>query len=239
MRATTLLALMFLAACQRAPTPSPRPATAPAASTTSAAPAAPVATTPATSSPATSAASIDAYLIPGDFSRGTDRTMLEQRFGAANVRVGEVPGAEGETFRGIVLFPDDPARRAYLYFDDEQALRGLETLRVFDLPSRWHLDNGVRIGMPLAELVQLNGQPVEFTGFDWDYGGAISNWHGGRLQPAQDAPVARAIRLGHEDAGDDAYPMGDATFSSDDPRYPELGQIARVEEIGVSFPAGE
>lgn len=227
MRAAVLLAALLLAGCQRPPTT----------------PAEPVATTtasPAASSPPVAAvAPAGGYQLPGDFAPGTSRAALERRFGAANVRVGDVPGAEGEAFRGIVLFPDDPARRAYLYFDDEEALRGLSSVGVFDMPSRWRLDNGVRIGMPLAELLALNGKPIEFTGFDWDYGGAISNWNGGRLQPAEDAPVVRIVRLGHADAEADAYPMGDATFSSDDPRYPQLGRIARVEQIGVSFAPGD
>lgn len=232
MRVATLLAVAFFAGCQRTPVPpqqsvgAPPPPATTVASTAARVPAAPVA--PAASE----------YELPGDFAPGTDRATLEHRFGAANVRAGEVPGAEGETFHGIILFPDDPTRRAYLYFEDEQALRGLTTVGVFDMPSRWTLDNGVRIGMPLAELVALNGRPIEFAGFDWDYGGAISDWKGGRLQPATNAPVARSIRLGHADVEGDAYPMGDATFSSDDPRYPQLGQIARVEEIGVSFSAG-
>ncbi len=33
------------------------------------------------------------------------------------------------------------------------------------------LDNGVKIGTTLSELVKLNGKPFTFTGFDWDYGG--------------------------------------------------------------------
>lgn len=234
MRAAMLLAALLLAGCQRPSAP----------------PAEPVAATPANPSPVTSSAPVVAtvpatsdYQLPGDFGPHTDRAALERRFGAANVRAGDVPGAEGETSRGIVLFPEDPTRRAYLYFEDEKALRGLSSVGVFDMPSEWRLDNGVRIGMPLAELIALNGKPIEFTGFDWDYGGAISNWNGGRLQPAEDAPVARVVRLGHAEpeaeAEADAYPMGDATFSSDDPRYPRLGRIARVDEIGVSFATGE
>lgn len=241
MRGAALLAILLIAACQRAPSSQPVAAAPTSIATpgTSRAPA--PAAAPTTSNPPAAAGmpATGDYLLPGTFGRHTDRAALEQRFGAANVRVGEVPGAEGETFRGIVLFPEDPSRRAYLYFEDEQALRGLATVGVLDTPSRWQLDNGVHTGMPLAELVALNGRPIEFTGFDWDYGGAISDWRGGHLQPAKDAPVGRSVRLGHADAEGDAYPMGDATFASDDPRYPQLGRIARVEEIGVHFAAGE
>lgn len=160
---------------------------------------------------------------------------LKQRFGAGNVQVTDVPGGEGETSRGIVLFPGDPFRRAYLYFKDAQHLRGLSLVRVMDSGSRWRLDNGIGVGTSLSKLVAINARPIHFSGFDWDYGGGISDWNGGRLQPRDDGRPGPIIRLDHGDAADGAYPLGDATFSSDDPRYPRMGEIVFVGEIGMSF----
>ena len=179
------------------------------------------------------------YGLPGLLSSATTETWLRQRFGDANVRVADVPGGEGETSRGVILFPEDAARRAYLYFQDTESLRGLSLVRVFDAGSRWRLEEngiGIGIGMPLSKLVATNGRPLRFSGFDWDYGGAISDWNGGRLQPGDTDARRPVIRLGHGEAPDGAYPMGDAVFASDDPRYPRLGDIAFVSEIGVSFP---
>lgn len=176
------------------------------------------------------------WRLPGLFAADTSVTWLEQRFGKANVRVGDVPGGEGETSRGVILFPDDSRRRAYLYFQDGQKLRGLSMVRVMDEGSRWQLDNAVAIGMPLSKLQALNGKPIRFTGFDWDYGGGISDWNSGRLQPVDNDPQRRGIRLNHHDAVQGAYPMGEDTFSSDDRRYPRLGSVVFVGEISISFP---
>lgn len=174
------------------------------------------------------------WQLPGGLSAAVTRDWLAQRFGTANVKVARVPGAEGESSRGIVLFPADPGRRAYLYFQDPDRLRGLGAVRILDAASHWHLDNGVGIGMSLSELVERNGKPLGFTGFDWDYGGVVEDWGGGRLQPAKTDPVRRNIRLDHRATG--RYPMGDASFSSSDPRYPQLGHVVIVGEIGVTFP---
>lgn len=176
------------------------------------------------------------WRLPGQFSAATTEAWLRQRFGDGNVRVGDVPRGEGETSRGILLFPDDPPRRAYLYFQDEQHLRGLSLFRVVDSGSRWRLDNGIGIGTPLSKLLAMNGRPIRFSGFDWDYGGGVSDWNGGALEPAGDDPQRAIVRLTHGDAPADAYPMGDAVFSSDDPRYPHLGDVVSVGEIGISFP---
>ena len=51
---------------------------------------------------------------------------VRKRFGAVNVEVGQVPGAE-DLVPGAILYPQDPTRRLYLYFHDEQmhSLRGM------------------------------------------------------------------------------------------------------------------
>ena len=176
------------------------------------------------------------YVLPGAFAPGTDIERIARRFGKGNVRIGEVHGAEGERVDGAVLFPDDPARRAYLYFEDAQRNTGLSLVRVFDEGSRWHLDNGIGLGTPLSKLVALNGKPIRFFGLDWDYGGAISDWDGGRLAPGND-PVRRNMTLGaRADIGQRHYPMGDGEFASDDPEYPDLGTDLVVDGISVSFP---
>ena len=165
---------------------------------------------------------------------------LRKRFGASQVQIGDVPGAEGEMFRGVILFPEDSTRRAYLYFQDEKALRGLSLVRVFESDTRWRLADGITMGMPLAELVRRNGRPIEYMGLDWDYGGTVTDLHGGKLTPSEHSAVISHWQLGaaqrEQGYAENAYPVGDATFSSDDPKYPEQGRIVVVRELSVSFP---
>ncbi|NUO76476.1 MAG: hypothetical protein HOQ32_10715, partial [Lysobacter sp.] len=195
---------------------------------------------PAAPQPAAAPATT-ALVLPGDFAPDTTPDQLRQRFGAANVRLGKVPGAEGEEFPGVILFPDDPNKRAYLYFQNEQTLQGLSLVRVLDRESTWTLDNGVRMGLPLAELVALNGKPISFYGLEWDYGGTIVDYHGGKLDARKDEQVGRSASLGLRDNGDQgipngATPVGEGTYSSADPKYPEQGKWIVVSELSASFP---
>ncbi|MCL1635207.1 hypothetical protein M2650_11285 [Luteimonas sp. SX5] len=231
-----IAACLLLSACQRTPD-----AAAPAQPAVPEPAAADSVPPPAPAEPAGTGEKTAAYVLPGDFDAGTGLADLQARFGEANVRTGEVPGAEGETVSGIVLFPDDPKRRAYLYFDDEKALAGLNLVRAFDHETQWSLDNGLRIGTPLKEVVAMNGKPIKYYGLDWDYGGTVTSFNGGKLEPPPDAPVKRIIQLGSNSTADnpqpdDAYPIGDSEFSSDDPAYPRQGDYVIVGEIAVSFP---
>lgn len=47
--------------------------------------------------------------------------------------------------------------------------------------SVWRTSEGITIGMPLAELVEMNKKEVEFSGLGWDFGGRVS-WMDGALQ---------------------------------------------------------
>ena len=226
--------LCLLAACSR-----PQPDSHEAAPAKPAAAAVPVPDEPSPMVNAAAGQSAE-YMLPGIFAPDTTVETLRERFGEAQVKIGDVPGAEGETFRGVILFPDDSTRRAYLYFQDEHALRGLSLVRVFEPDARWRLDNGIAIGMTLDELAKRNGQPIEYTGLGWDYGGTVVDLHDGALAPPDNDAVMRSWKLGPKDleheAAANAYPVGEGTFSSDDPRYPEQGRNVAVRELSISFP---
>jgi hypothetical protein len=208
--------------------------TSPPASNQKASDAVPKATE-TTPSPTDETAVADTFVLPGPLSRGMDLAALQRVYGQENVRRETLEGAEGATAEGLVVYGDDPERRLELWMG-QNAGAGIVAASASGEGSRWHLDNGVRIGMTLDELAALNGAPVSFTGMDWDYGGAITNWHGGRLQPVASTGVTRSVRLGHGDVSDPhAYAMGDAEFRSDDPAYPKQGRVLFVESVTVGL----
>lgn len=179
----------------------------------------------------------DPFALPGPISADTEPTGLRRIYGAANVKEGDVPGAEGETVHGVILFPDDPERRAYVYFQDEAKLTGLSMVRVMDKGSRWHGMQGVHVGMPLADLARRNGGPFQFSGFDWDYGGQVTDWLGGKLAPAAGGATLR-VALAHEGQPSGVptskLPIGDGSFRSD---HPQLAKMrVTVSEISLAFP---
>ncbi|MFC5569664.1 hypothetical protein ACFPN1_06275 [Lysobacter yangpyeongensis] len=236
--ATVLIACLLLAGCNRERTAAPAsPSPAPVASSAPQSGPAPT-TTPAPAD--RTAAPSAALILPGVFAPDSTPDTLRRQFGDANVQIGEVPGAEGETARGVILFPDDPERRAYLYFQDASALRGLAQVRIAETTSQWRMDDGIAIGTPLAELVRRNGQPITFSGLGWDYGGIVQDLHGGALAAQREGPVMRSWRLVPRDpeaaSADDDYPIGDGSFRSDDPRWPRQGETLAVGELWVSFP---
>jgi hypothetical protein len=180
-----------------------------------------------------------ALLLPGKFGPQTTIADLQALYGRANVRVGDVPGPEGTTEQGAILFPDDPTRRAYVYFHDGKQPKRLASVEVFDPESRWQLERGVRIGMPFDALRRLNGKPFQFGGLGWDYGGYAGEWSGGTLDARAGDSMTIGVRLDASEQAQlqgDTYPIGEGVFSSDDPAWPRLGQALIVSKISVHWP---
>jgi len=79
--------------------------------------------------------------------------------------------AEGtERVIGSVFFKDTP-QSFFIQWNDTVDFKNPEMIEIHGDKSLWELDNGIKIGTELKELVRLNGKHFTFSGFDWDYGG--------------------------------------------------------------------
>jgi hypothetical protein len=163
---------------------------------------------------------------------------LRDRFGAEHVQLEPVPLGEGETEPGAIVYPDDPSRRAYVYFVDGKPDGAISAIYVRDETSRWRGPFDLKIGLNLLDLERLNGRAFSFLGFDWDYGGYVSNWADGTLAHALIAPGRLSVRLvppplAADQERSSGFPQGDGEFPSDLPAVRE--QPPLVSEFGVSF----
>lgn len=197
---------------------------------------------------ASSEAAVEAgFLLPGDYAQSTTLAQLQARFGKANVKVTGLPG-EGGFYHRVVLFPDDPSRRAYVDFYDDKPLSGVASITVRDRGSRWRGKHSVHVGMSFAELRKLNGKQFNFHGFDSDLRGwtndswspALDDDDGrlGRLDVGEGEHMYFDVELGLREAAKQlpagAWPVDENSVSSDDPRYPRLAELVVVTAITAS-----
>ncbi len=69
------------------------------------------------------------------------------------------------------------------------------------LNSEWELPSNMRVGMNLSKLEDINGAPISFYGFEWDYPGLIYEWNNGVLSRVEGLKVRGAL----------GTPVGDLT----------------------------
>jgi len=197
---------------------------------------------PAKAEEAATTPASDAFLIlPGDYAESTTAADLEARFGKANVRKETSPEPR------LVLFPDDPSRRAYVTFHEKETFEQLASILVTDPGSRWRGKHGVQIGMTIAKLQSLNRKPFYFWVDDeLQHSRAHDGWSPalddddgslGAFDVEEGEHLYFDINLGPTDpAVVKAIPdlPKEEQISSDDRRYRELREVIVVTGIGAS-----
>jgi hypothetical protein len=175
-------------------------------------------------------ASSSTELTCSDPVRPTDTAAsLQQRYGD-RASVETLYGPEGIQFPGLVLWPEDAARRLEVVFREE----GTPTVSSVRLgeASTWRVA-GLAIGDPLARANAANGKPFKLWGFGWDYGGTVSDLAGGRLA-TQPGGCRVVMALGpREDVALPEGLVGDLELSSDDPRLATVGVV--IHDLSLAF----
>jgi hypothetical protein len=93
----------------------------------------------------------------------------------------------------------------------------------------WKTKEGVHIGTTLAELERVNGGPFQFSGFGWDYGGAVFSSPRGKLH-GLGVTIAPSK---NEDSKQAQQVMGDRQISSRHPALKNMG--VTVSQIVIGF----
>ena len=130
----------------------------------------------------------DSLIVPGKsvgrITKATTVEELRQLFGKKNVTMEELPLGEGETANGAVVYGTNPRQKLQVAWNDADATRCVQWVRVSGKASDWHTSEGITLGTSLTELEKLNEHPFKLYGFAWDYGGTVAGWQGGKLERA-------------------------------------------------------
>ncbi|WP_315780264.1 hypothetical protein [Bradyrhizobium sp. SZCCHNPS1003] len=159
---------------------------------------------------------------------------LKQRYGDEAV-FQDLPGAEGGTYKGLVLFPRALDRRIEVAFIDDKiaTVSGL-TLRDTAKTSRWSVA-GITIGASLAAVQKANGKPFVVSGFGWDYGGFVTDFKNGALGRILPGGCSVTVRFGRDKDPPRALSGDGVKVSSDNPALVKFAPV--VTEIGINFAA--
>lgn len=147
----------------------------------------------------------------------------------------ETTGAEGATAKALAIFPKDPARKLFVsFFDDE--MTKLSAIGPAQGASHWTIA-GLKLGSPLADVIKANGGKFEISGFEWDYGGYVTDLKGGKLS-SLDGGCVVTIRFSPPEGKEvPAALSGEKSIASADAKLAKLNP--HVSEIQLGWPDGE
>ncbi len=188
---------------------------------------------PATLGSEQQTASIDESLIVipglqfGVIQKGASLDEIRSKLGEPNITATEIGIGEGETIAGYVAFKGEPEREFRFFFNQD----GSMTVQISSPESRWRLLGEIAIGTSLRLVEQVNQEPFSLYGFEWDYGGQVTNWQQGKLAQYEQSLTLTLTPLEFNEAAISL--MGAREFSSNDPKM--MAADPRVSEIWVTL----
>lgn len=169
--------------------------------------------------------------IPGEqvgrIKANFNSSDIYKTFGKENVLETEIGLGEGETKKGLLVFPKT-SNEIQILFQGNEEMTKIETIRIKGINSKWITDSKIKVGTTLEELVAANEKDFNFYGFEWDYAGKLANWNGGKLNDK----LSVFLEATNEEP---VFPhlLGDKEFSTDHPKAREAG--LKVSEILIEF----
>ena len=179
--------------------------------------------------PALAADKDNFVIVPGQsfgpIKKGATLAVLERIYGKPNVRVRTVQPPHGDLpkQRAAVIFPGTPNEAVALLDRGNK----VESLVIEKPGGQWHTQEGLKIGLPLAEMERIYGGPFAISGFGRDGGGAVDRTP--TKAPARDLFIrfAAASEKPSSDA-DQAVLNAEAGFRSDHPAARRAGLAVSV-----------
>lgn len=142
----------------------------------------------------------------------------------------EISGAEGETAKVLTLFGKDASRKLNISFMDDDMTK-LSAIGPAEGATHWTVA-GLTLGSPLADVVKANGGKFEISGFEWDYGGYVTDLKGGRLS-AIEGGCMMMIRFNPPEGQDiPASLLGERSVSSSDAKLARLNPHVSDIQLG-------
>lgn len=193
----------------------------------------------------------DFEIVPGQkvgkVRPDSDENDLLDTYGPANVTQRDtIYTAEGNYEIGTTLYKGTSDEAAVLWTDSAKQARPNAVKLMLNLDpaldkagrkSRWKTANGVRLGLTISEIEKLNGKPFKLYGFEWDFGGSVTDWRNGRLQtPGKETYLTMTfgyIDLSPTQETAIGKVSGDAEFLSSNPAMKLLNPT--VQQIFVRF----
>lgn len=120
-----------------------------------------------------------------------------------------------------------------IQWDDDYFHKKILNIEAYKDNHPYKTAEGVRFGTTLAELAKINGAKISFSGFGWDFGGLITDFHGGKLTYKEGSShIGYSLEVNLTQDYNEI--LGDQTIDTDMPMAKKYLENIRVRTIDLS-----
>jgi hypothetical protein len=166
----------------------------------------------------------------GGITAATDITGLKSLYGDTHIKDERICGPECADSIDVTTVNPGDSLEFVVYWQDSMYHKKISFIKCDMEKAPYHTAGGIRMGTLLSELLRINGKPINFSGFDWDYGGAVLSLNQGALEKSN----VHFNLTPTDNLGDNSV-SGDAEFNTDMPAVKKILDKVRVGELFLSF----
>jgi hypothetical protein len=163
----------------------------------------------------------------GSITVSSDFDDLKKMYGESNIKDETICGPECVDSVDVTLVYPGSNKEFIVYWEDSLYHKKIGLIRCYTKDAPYHTTGGIKIGTTLEELLKMNGKPISFFGFGWDYGGTVFSLNHGVLENSN---VRFNLDISENTTGDNAV-YGDTEISSDMPAVKKLQDKIHVSEL--------
>jgi hypothetical protein len=120
-----------------------------------------------------------------------------------------------------------------IQWDDDHFHKKILNIEAYRNNHPYKTANGIHCGTTLAELVKINCAKISFSGFGWDFGGLLTDFHGGKLAYKEGKPhIGYSLDLNLTQNYEEI--LGDQTIDTDMPMAKKYLENIVVKKIDLS-----
>jgi hypothetical protein len=162
-------------------------------------------------------------------TKNTDFAGLQAVYGTSNVKDERICGPECADSIDVTKVYPEKNNEFIVYWKDSLYHKAIANIESYRAEGLYHTASGLKIGSTLEDLLKINGKKITFSGFDWDYGGFIQDYHMGTLQ---NSPFIFHLGI-DEDAGTEI--SGDSNFNTEMPAVKKTIHKIKINFLGLLF----
>jgi len=133
--------------------------------------------------PAATQSKENTVIVPGrqvgPIQLNTSEEELIKIFGPSQVQRGTINTSEVNIEQSTIIYPNTRDEIHITWKD--QSRSEVKAIYFTRADSKWYTQRGLTVGMDLLALTKVNEGPINFYGFNWEYGGTVNSWRKGTL----------------------------------------------------------
>ncbi|MFC2100525.1 tol-pal system YbgF family protein [Bacteroidota bacterium] len=132
----------------------------------------------------------------GMIEYNTTELDLVSHYGSESVKLDTLQLANDNIVIGISLFPNEAQKKIFITWKDQ--VNKVNPASIYVFGDKWQTNRGIKTGMSLEKLIEINGRDFTIAGFSQQGEGNVISWEEGELSVIHKINVTFRLKFAYD-----------------------------------------